>query len=176
MNCYNTSSFQSQCFHVDVTTNLSRLWIVTTPVLFRANVSMVTSPQTSLDCELLQHQGPISQRAKIALNCKSIVVAKYCVMSQYKSLWWYCKFVLWWTLLLCEIGPCSFQSKCFKQIGCRGRVDKNTELKLWCFCSAECGFESWSWHLCPWARHLTIIASLHPGVNGYLWGQRWFLW
>ena len=29
-----------------------------------------------------------------------------------------------------------------KYIGCRGRVDKNTELKLWCFCSAECGFES----------------------------------
>ena len=39
-----------------------------------------------------------------------------------------------------------------------------------------CGFKSRSWHLCPWARHLTIIASLHPGVNGYLWGQRWFLW
>ena len=61
-------------------------------------------------------------------------------------------------------------------VGCRGRVDKSTELKLWCFCSAECGFESRSWHLCPWARHLTMIASLHPGVNGYLWGQSWFLW
>ena len=24
--------------------------------------------------------------------------------------------------------------------------------------AAECGFESRSWHLCPWARHLTIIA------------------
>ena len=22
---------------------------------------------------------------------------------------------------------------------------------------------------------VTIIASLHPGVNGYLWGQRWFM-
>ncbi len=30
--------------------------------------------------------------------------------------------------------------------------------------SSECGFESWSWHLCAWARHLTIIASLNPGV------------
>ena len=57
-----------------------------------------------------------------------------------------------------------------------GRADNSTELKLWCFCSAECGFESRSWHLCSWARHLTIIASLHPGVNGYLLGQRWFLW
>ena len=26
-------------------------------------------------------------------------------------------------------------------------------------------------HMC-----ITIIASLHPGVNGYLWGLRWFLW
>ena len=25
------------------------------------------------------------------------------------------------------------------------------------------GFESQPWHLCPWVRHLTIIASLHPG-------------
>ena len=32
--------------------------------------------------------------------------------------------------------------------------------------SSECGFESWlqPWHLCPWARHFTVIASLHPGV------------
>ena len=58
----------------------------------------------------------------------------------------------------------------------RGRADKSTEFKLCWFCSAVCGFESRSWHLYPWARHLTIIASLHPGVNGDLWGQRWFLW
>ena len=57
---------------------------------------------------------------------------------------------------------------------CRGRVDNSTELKLRCFCSAECGFESRLWHL--WARPSTIIAFLHPGVNGYLLGQRWFLW
>ena len=31
--------------------------------------------------------------------------------------------------------------------------------------TAECGFESRPWHLCPWARHLIIIASLHPGVK-----------
>ena len=43
--------------------------------------------------------------------------------------------------------------------------------------SSECEFESWlrPWCLCPWARHLTIIASLHPGENGYLWGQSWLL-
>ena len=31
--------------------------------------------------------------------------------------------------------------------------------------------------ICPWAWHFTctIIASLHPGVNGYLWGQSWLL-
>ena len=42
---------------------------------------------------------------------------------------------------------------------------------------SECGFESWPrpWCLCPWARHFTIIASLHPGANGYLWGQSWLL-
>ena len=34
--------------------------------------------------------------------------------------------------------------------------------------AAECGFESRPWHLCPWARHLTIIASLHPGVKWVL--------
>ena len=31
--------------------------------------------------------------------------------------------------------------------------------------AAECGFESRTWHLCPWTRHLTIIAPLHPGVK-----------
>ena len=43
--------------------------------------------------------------------------------------------------------------------------------------SSECEFESWlrPWCLCPWARHFTIIASLHPGENGYLWGQSWLL-
>ena len=42
---------------------------------------------------------------------------------------------------------------------------------------SECRFESWLWPwcLCPSARHFTIIASLHPGVNGYLWGQSWLL-
>ena len=43
--------------------------------------------------------------------------------------------------------------------------------------SSECEFESWlrPWCLCPWARHFTIIASLHQGENGYLWGQSWLL-
>ena len=43
--------------------------------------------------------------------------------------------------------------------------------------ASECRFESWLWPwcLCPWVRHFTIIASLHPGVNGYLWGQSWLL-
>ena len=41
--------------------------------------------------------------------------------------------------------------------------------------AAECGFESRPWHLCPWARDFTIIASLDPGENGYLWGQSWLL-
>ena len=43
--------------------------------------------------------------------------------------------------------------------------------------SSERGFESWPqpWCLCPSASHFTIIASLHPGVNGYLWGQSWLL-
>ena len=31
--------------------------------------------------------------------------------------------------------------------------------------AAECGFQSWPWHLCPWAIHLIIIASLYPGVK-----------
>ena len=61
-------------------------------------------------------------------------------------------------------------------LGWLGRAEKSTKLKLWCFCSAECGFESRSWYLCPWARHITILAFLHPGVKGYLRGQRWFLW
>lgn len=34
----------------------------------------------------------------------------------------------------------------------------STGLKLWCFCSAECGFESRSRHLDPWARYFTRIA------------------
>ena len=45
------------------------------------------------------------------------------------------------------------------------------------FESSECGFKSWLRPscLCPWARHLIIIASLHPGVNGYMWGHSWLL-
>ena len=44
--------------------------------------------------------GSNSQRCKIDRNCKSIVVT-----SQYKSLWWYWKFVLQWIFLLWEIAP-----------------------------------------------------------------------
>ena len=40
--------------------------------------------------------------------------------------------------------------------------------------AAECGFESRPWHLCPWARHLTIIASLHPGVKWVHVRQSWY--
>ena len=40
--------------------------------------------------------------------------------------------------------------------------------------SSGCGVESRSWNLCPWAKHLTINTSHHPGVNGYLWGQSIF--
>ena len=32
--------------------------------------------------------------------------------------------------------------------GVHGLADKSTGLRLWCFYSAECGFESRSWHLC----------------------------
>ena len=35
--------------------------------------------------------------------------------------------------------------------------------------AAKCGFESRSWHLCPWTRHLT------QGLNGYMWGQSWLI-
>ena len=42
--------------------------------------------------------------------------------------------------------------------------------------SQECGFESRSWHLCPWARYFTIIASLHPGEKmGTCEGRGWNL-
>ena len=43
--------------------------------------------------------------------------------------------------------------------------------------SSQCGFEPRPryLHVCPWARHFTVIASLHPGVKGYLWGQSWLL-
>ena len=39
--------------------------------------------------------------------------------------------------------------------------------------SSECEFESWlrPWCLCPWARHFTIIASLHPGEMGTCEGR-----
>ena len=42
--------------------------------------------------------------------------------------------------------------------GCSGRADKSTALKLWCFCSAECGFESYD--TCVLKQDtLTIIAA-----------------
>ena len=44
-------------------------------------------------------------------------------------------------------------------LGCPDWADKSTELKRWCLCPAEYGFESQSWHLCPWARHSTISFS-----------------
>ena len=46
--------------------------------------------------------------------------------------------------------------------GCRGRADKSTELELCCFCSAECGFESRSSHLCPWVKTLNYNFSSPP--------------
>ena len=39
-------------------------------------------------------------------------------------------------------------------MACRGRVKKKTGLKLWCFCSAESGFKSRSWHLSPFSKTL----------------------
>ena len=91
-----------------------------------------------------------------------------------------------WTAANYLLGHCdvnirfafAFAGSMNRALFCHGWVDKSTKLKLWCFCSAECGFESRSWHFCLWARHLPIIASLHPGVNGYLHvqEQRWFLW
>ena len=46
--------------------------------------------------------------------------------------------------------------------------------------SWECGFETRPRPRClimslSNTRHFTIIAFLHPGVNGYLWGQSWLL-
>ncbi len=39
-------------------------------------------------------------------------------------------------------------------------AERLNTLKLWCFWSAECGFESWLWHLHPWVRYFyTINAS-----------------
>ena len=46
----------------------------------------------------------------------------------------------------------------FTTVACCGRAVKRICLK--CFWSAECGFKSQSCHLCPWARLLTIVASL----------------
>ncbi len=48
-------------------------------------------------------------------------------------------------------------------MACRGRADKNTGLKLWCFWSAECGFESLCWHLCPKARQNHYCCILQIG-------------
>ena len=45
-----------------------------------------------------------------------------------------------------------------KQWRSMARVVQSIELKLWGFRSAECGFKSLSWHLCPWARYFTVIA------------------
>ncbi len=39
----------------------------------------------------------------------------------------------------------------------RCRAVQNSELTLWCFWSAECGFESHYWHSCPWVRYVIII-------------------
>ena len=42
-------------------------------------------------------------------------------------------------------------------VACRGRVGKkHMTLVFW---SAKCWFESRSWHVCPWARHLTILPA-----------------
>ena len=31
------------------------------------------------------------------------------------------------------------------------------------YSAADCGFESWSWNLCPWTRHLNLTASRKVG-------------
>ena len=44
--------------------------------------------------------------------------------------------------------------------------------------SKGCWFKYQSWHLFPWARHLQCNCECFssPRVNGYLWGQKWFVW
>ena len=55
-----------------------------------------------------------------------------------------------------HLEPESCRTKKWK---CLGRSVESTELELYCIWSPECGFESWSWHLCPLARHLAIASS-----------------
>ena len=62
-----------------------------------------------------------------------------------------------------------------------GRVDKSTEFKLWWFCSAECGFESLTWHISlklllstqPWLRYIFGGTGCIP-PRELRWLKEWF--
>ena len=79
----------------------------------------------------------------------SIILTLYC---QYNGDQW-----LWGQIPAVRVLPCRHCGVSWPSgLACRTQV-----LVL----AAECGFESRPWHLCPWARHLIIIASLYPGVK-----------
>ena len=75
------------------------------------------------------------------------------------------------------------------KVGCRGRADNSTWLKLWCFCSAECDFQSltmtsvsfalngtksyWSCVLCNVCKILSAMQlSKREGVHPCFWWQQ----
>ena len=50
----------------------------------------------------------------------------------------------------------------------RGWVCKSTRLKLWCFWSAECGFESPSRHLCPYKQDTSPSLSFEKNIKPWV--------
>ncbi len=59
---------------------------------------------------------------------------------------------------------------------CCGRAVSKHRTQILVAESSGCEFGTSLWHFCPRARHIAITASLHPGEDGYLWEQRWFMW
>ena len=54
----------------------------------------------------------------------------------------------------------------YSSTACHGWADKNTELKLWCFWSAEPGFESWlAGVLCSARKQKTVYLVLTTYVQ-----------
>ena len=55
----------------------------------------------------------------------------------------------------------------YMYVGCHGRANKSNELKLWYLCTAECGFESHSWHLCPYLYALWRLVACNQWSHNF---------
>ena len=97
-----------------------------------------------INCHVLVQVSNHIPPSVFVVPCSACVNPKY-ILYQWPTCSYVSEFTLWGVMAECGLVHCT----------CVLMAE-----------SLECGFESQPrlWYLCPWARHLTAVASLHPGV------------